>query len=324
MSGNRQKKTICGLVALVGPPNTGKSTLLNRLLGQKITIVSPKPQTTRNRVLGIFNEPDCQIIFLDTPGLHQARNQLNREMVKTARNAMAEVDVVAYMIDVTVPTTAGSSGQRAEAARLLQNVGLPTLLLCNKIDRIEKEKLLPIIAVWQEVYPFKAIIPISATRGEGLDILLKQLRHLLPQGPKLFPEDIPTDASERFISSEIIREKIMMFTKDELPYATAVIIDHFRENPVQNLTTIHATILVEKDSQKGIIIGNRGAMLQKIGQAARHTIAAMLGVKVLLKLWVKVQKNWTGNPRTLRELGIREGDSRQLSVVSNQKLHPDD
>jgi len=311
MMGDHQKQTTCGFVALVGPPNTGKSTLLNALLGQKIAIVSPKPQTTRNRILGICNQPDCQIIFLDTPGLHQARSQLNREMVKIARNAMTEVDVVAHMIDVTAQTTTNSSQLMTETARLLRNVGRPTLLLCNKIDRIEKEKLLPLIAAWQEVYPFAAIVPLSALKGEGLDILLKQLRHLLPQGPKIFPEDIPTDASERFVCSEMIREKIMLFTEDELPYSTAVIIDHFQENPDQNLTTIHTTILVEKDSQKGIIIGSRGSMLQKIGQAARHEMAAMLGARVLLKLWVKVQKNWTGNPRILRELGIQETEGKR-------------
>lgn len=306
MNRDQHEQITCGFVALVGPPNAGKSTLLNSLLGQKISIVSPKPQTTRNRILGVFNEADCQIVFLDTPGLHQARSRLNSEMVKIARNTVSEVDVVAYMIDVTAPEAENRPEKRKEAARLLQWANRPALLLCNKIDRISKEKLLPLIAAWQDAYPFAAIIPLSALTGEGQDILLSELRSLLPRGPRLFPEDIPTDASERFICAEIIREKIMLLTRDELPYSTAVVIEHFRENPARNLTTIHATIMVEKDSQKGIIIGKKGAMLRRIGQAGREEIEVMLGRQVLLKLWVKVQKNWTGNIRILRELGIQE------------------
>lgn len=299
----------CGFVALVGPPNAGKSTLLNNLLGQKISIVSPKPQTTRNRVLGVYNRPERQIVFLDTPGLHQARSRLNSEMVKIARSTIGEVDVVAYMIDVSAPEADSRPEQREQVGRLLRRAGLPALLLCNKIDRVEKEKLLPIIAAWQESYPFTAIIPLSALKGEGQEALLKELSRHLPRGPRLFPEDMPTDASERFICGEIIREKIMLLTRDELPYSTAVLIDRFREEPgtPAPLTTIDATILVEKNSQKGIIIGHRGQMLKQIGQSARREIEAMLGNKVLLKLWVKVQKNWTGNLRVLRELGIHEG-----------------
>ena len=301
MHNDSAQEIACGFVALVGPPNAGKSTLLNRLLGQKISIVTPKPQTTRNRILGVVNGDDHQLILLDTPGLHRARNPLNSEMVKIARNTASEVDVVAYMIDVTL---ADSAEQRREAAKLLEGAGKPALLLCNKIDRIGKEQLLPLIAAWQEVYPFKAIIPISALSGEGSGIFLAEARRLLPQGPRLFPEDIPTDASERFICGEIIREKIMLLTKDELPYSVAVVIEQFLEEPGRNLTTIHATIMVEKDSQKGIIIGNRGTMLQRIGQSSRRDIEALLGVKVLLKLWVKVQKNWTANRRILQELGF--------------------
>ncbi|ADH85215.1 GTPase Era [Desulfurivibrio alkaliphilus] len=297
----------CGFVALVGPPNAGKSTLLNNLLGQKISIVSPKPQTTRNRVLGVFNQPTRQIVFLDTPGLHQGRSRLNSEMVKIARRTVSEVDAVAYMIDVSSPEADSRPEQRRQAGQLLQRANLPALLLCNKIDQVGKEKLLPVIAAWQEVYPFAAIIPLSALSGEGQETLLDELTRLLPRGPRLFPEDIPTDASERFLCGEIIREKIMLLTRDELPYSTAVLIDRFREESAPPLTTIDATIIVEKNSQKGIIIGNRGRMLQQIGRSARREIEAMLGTKVLLKLWVKVQKNWTGNMRVLQELGIHEG-----------------
>lgn len=300
MHNDPDQEIACGFVALVGPTNAGKSTLLNRLLGQKISIVTPKPQTTRNRILGVVNGTDHQMILLDTPGLHRARNPLNSEMVKIARNTVKEVDAVAYMIDASQP----DGEHRREAAELLHGAGKPALLLCNKIDRIGKEKLLPLIAAWQEVYPFTAIIPLSALNGEGSEIFLTQARRLLPQGPRLFPEDLPTDASERFICGEIVREKIMLLTKDELPYSVAVVIEQFLEEPARNLTTIHATIMVEKDSQKGIIIGNRGSMLQRIGQTARRDIEALLGVKVLLKLWVKVQKNWTANRRVLQELGF--------------------
>ncbi|HET98749.1 MAG TPA: GTPase Era [Desulfurivibrio alkaliphilus] len=300
MRNDPDQEIACGFVALVGPPNAGKSTLLNRLLGQKISIVTPKPQTTRNRVLGVANGPGYQLILLDTPGLHRARNPLNSEMVKIARNTVKEVDAVAYMIDAGSP----DGEHRREAAELLRGAGKPALLLCNKIDRIGKEKLLPLISAWQEVYPFQAIIPISAMNGEGCEIFLDQASRLLPMGPKLFPDDLPTDASERFICGEIIREKIMLLTKDELPYSVAVVIESFSEEPERNLTTIHATIMVEKDSQKGIIIGSKGSMLQRIGQTARREIEALLGVKVLLKLWVKVQKNWTANRRVLQELGF--------------------
>ncbi|MFH7320284.1 GTPase Era [Desulfurivibrio sp. D14AmB] len=300
MHNDPAQEIACGFVALVGPPNAGKSTLLNRLLGQKISIVTPKPQTTRNRILGVVNGPGYQLILLDTPGLHRARTPLNSEMVKIARNTVKEVDAVAYMIDAGLP----DSEHQREAAELLRGAGKPALLLCNKIDRIGKERLLPLISAWQEVYPFQAIIPVSAMNGEGCEIFLDQASRLLPTGPRLFPDDLPTDASERFICGEIIREKIMLLTKDELPYSVAVVIEGFSEEPERNLTTIHATIMVEKDSQKGIIIGNKGSMLQRIGQTSRREIEALLGVKVLLKLWVKVQKNWTANRRVLQELGF--------------------
>lgn len=294
-----EQDVACGFVALIGPPNAGKSTLLNRLLGQKIAIVTPKPQTTRNRILGVVNGNDYQLILLDTPGLHQAKTPLNNEMVKIARSTAAEVDAIAYLVDVDAP---GAPAQRREAAKLLREAGKPALLLCNKIDRIAKAELLPLIAAWQEVYDFTAVIPISALTGEGCEILLAEARKLLPQGPQLFPEDIPTDASLRFICGEIIREKIMLLTREELPYSVAVVVDRFSEE--ERLTTIDATILVEKSSQKGIIIGGKGAMLRQVGEAARRDMEKLLGGKVLLKLWVKVQKNWTANQRVLRELGF--------------------
>lgn len=290
----------CGIVALIGPPNVGKSTLLNSLLGQKISIVSPKPQTTRNRVAGIINGPGHQIVLLDTPGLHKARTPLNQEMVRIALGSLADVDLIIFMVDVTMPLPE-RSGSPVEC---LQGVQQPVLLLLNKIDLIDKNKLLPIIAAYGEIHPFHAILPVSAMKADGTDLVMEKLRDLLPVGPRLYPEDIPTDASERFIVGEMIREKIFLLTGQEVPYATAVTIESFKEDPEKGLVTIHATIHVEKSSQKGIIIGKGGSKLQQIGQAARMDMERLLDQRVMLKLWVKVQKDWTSNKNFLRELGF--------------------
>lgn len=287
------------MVAIVGPPNAGKSTLMNSLLGQKISIVTPKPQTTRNRILGIVNEPDYQILLLDTPGLHKAREPLNLEMVKIAQESLAEVDVILFLIDVALPLP---DKNLAAVKEYLSETRTPAILVLNKIDLAEKEKLLPMIKVYEEIYPFSAIIPLSALRGTGVEALIKEVVQLLPTGPRLYPEDIPTDATERFIVGEIIREKIFLLTGQEVPYSTAVTVDSFKENQRTGLVTIHATIIVEKDSQKGIIIGKGGKMLVQVGRNARHDIEALLGQRLLLKLWVKVRKNWTKDLRFIREL----------------------
>jgi len=287
-----------GMVALVGPPNVGKSTLLNCLLGQKISIVSPKPQTTRNRILGIVNEPGCQIVLLDTPGLHKGTIPINVEMARIARETLGEVDVIVFMVDASQPPPKPGS----DLTECLSGRQVPAILLINKMDLLKREKLLPLIAAYQGLHDFVAIIPVSALRAEGADQLLDELVRLLPEGPRLFPEDIPTDASVRFIAAETIREKVFLLTGEEIPYSTAVVIDRFQEE--ERLVTIDATIILEKDSQKGMVIGKKGAKLKEIGTAARLDIEEMLQVKVMLKLWVKVKKNWTKNSSFLKELGL--------------------
>ena len=287
-----------GIVAIVGPPNAGKSTLLNGLLGQKISIVTPKPQTTRNRIVGILNQADYQIVLLDTPGLHKARQPLNLEMVKIAMESLAGVDVILFLLDISLPLPE----KNAAAVEYLQNSQSPAILVLNKIDLQDKETLLPMIEAYRKLYPFAAIVPISALFDNGTDILLQETLKHLPIGPRLYPEDIPTDSTERFIVAEMIREKIFLLTSQEIPYATAVTVDSFKEDEHKKLVTIHATIYVEKGSQKGIIIGRKGAMLTSIGKNARYDIEELLDRKVLLKLWVKVRKNWTSDLRFIREL----------------------
>lgn len=287
-----------GFVALVGPPNAGKSTLLNTLLGQKISIVSARPQTTRNRILGILNGPDYQIVLLDTPGLHQARRPLNAAMVRIAQETLAEVEVILFLVDATLPPPP----KEQAPTRYLENATTSAILLLNKIDLLPKEKILPLLAAYGEMYPFAAVIPISAVTRDGVDRLLAEVLARLPEGPRLYPEDIPTDATERFIVAEIIREKVYLLTGQEIPYSTAVVIDSFKEEPQR--VTIHATIVLEKPSQKGIVIGRGGAKLKAIGQQARREIEELLAQRVDLRLWVKVRKNWTKDERFLRELGF--------------------
>jgi len=293
-----EKQVKSGLVALIGPPNVGKSTLLNSLLGQKISIVSPKPQTTRNKILGIVNGDDYQIIILDTPGIHTARSPLNQEMVKIAVSSLSDVDVIVFMIDISFPLP----NKISEATGHLKNVGKPVILLVNKADLVAREKLLPILDAYKDVFPFHAMIPISALHQDGTDILLRELLQLLPTGPRLYPEDIPTDSTERFIAAEIIREKIFLLTTQEIPYSCAVVVDSFQED--EKRITIHATIFVERKSQKGIIIGKQGSMLKQIGQAARLELKELLGINVELKLWVKIRKDWSTDKLFLRELGL--------------------
>ncbi|MHB8810302.1 MAG: GTPase Era [Desulfobulbaceae bacterium] len=293
-----------GVVAIIGPPNAGKSTLLNHFLGQKIAIVTPKPQTTRNRILGVLSGDGYQVILLDTPGLHKPREMLNKEMVRIALDTLAEADVVLFLADATVREPERLARLGKEFAAYLQRVSCPVVLALNKMDRLDKTGLLPLIDWYRALHPFAAVVPISALLGEGTGLLLEELVRLLPEGPQYYPDDIPTDATERFIAAEIIREKVFLLTRDEVPYSTAVLIDSFQEATEGRPVVIHATILVEQPSQKGIIIGQQGRMLAQIRKKAIPDIEEMLGRRVTLRLWVKVKKKWTSNEQILRELGL--------------------
>lgn len=300
-----EKEFLSGMVAIVGPPNAGKSTLMNHFLEQKISIVSPKPQTTRNRIAGIVNNEHYQIVFLDTPGLHTSREPLNVEMVRVAMESLSEVDLVLFLIDVKMnPPEKMRKEKTEELTAYFQQLKSPAILVLNKIDLIDRRQLLPLIQSYAQIYPFHAILPIAAIDGNGTSELLSQILSCLSPGPQYFPDDIPTDATERFLCGEIIREKVFLQTGQEIPYSTAVLIDSFREDEEKGLITIHASIVLEKESQKGIVIGKGGQKLKSIGTSARKDIENLVGCKVLLKLWVKVVKNWSQNKRFLKELGL--------------------
>lgn len=293
-----------GVVTIIGPPNAGKSTLLNHFLGQKIAIVTPKPQTTRNRILGILTGDSYQIILLDTPGLHKPREHLNREMVRIALATLAEADVVLFLVDTHIDEPHQLEKLAGEFCEYLDEATAPVVLALNKIDVVDKSRLLPLIEWYRDFFPFAAVVPISALLGDGADTLMGQLVGLLPEGPQYYPDDIPTDATERFIVAEIIREKVFLLTKEEVPYSTAVMIDSFQESDNDKPVVIHATILVERPSQKGIVIGKKGAMLAEIRKKAVPDIEELLDHRVTLRLWVKVKKKWTRNEHILRELGL--------------------
>lgn len=287
-----------GFVAIIGRPNVGKSTLLNRIVGQKIAITTPKPQTTRNRILGIQNLDHAQVLYVDTPGIHAARSPLNRYMVDQARSACLDVDVILWLVEADRPVD-----RDPMIPRLLEKSKRPILLVINKIDTVLKEQLLPLIKAYCKICPFASVVPISALKGDGVDALLAEIPTLLPEGPRYFPEDQLTDVPERFIVAEMIREQIMLRTKDEVPYSVAIVVERFQENPVRNMIGISAVINVERDSQKGILVGKGGIMVRQIGQAARKEIERMLGVKVHLELFVRVQKNWASSGRMMKEFG---------------------
>jgi GTP-binding protein Era len=287
-----------GFVSIVGAPNGGKSTLLNRILGEKISITSQKPQTTRNRILGVSHRDSAQIVFIDTPGIHRAKGELNIRIVDAAMAALKDVDVVLLVVDAASPDP---DAERI-LSKTLKQVKRPVLLALNKIDLVEKPPLLSLIDSWAKVHPFTAILPISAKKGTQVDTLLKEVEALLPEGPPYFPEDSLTDLPQRFIAAEIIREKVFRLTGQEIPYATAVTVDSFTRKK-KDLTTIYASIHVERDSQKGIVIGKSGAKLKQIGEEARKDLERMLETRVFLKLFVRVQKNWSRDTKALQQFG---------------------
>ncbi|MCC6543007.1 MAG: GTPase Era [Nitrospirae bacterium] len=290
-----------GFVSIIGRPNVGKSTLLNAILGEKVSIVSDKPQTTRNRILGISTHPGTQVIFIDTPGIHKPKHKLNEYMVKTALHTLDEVDIVLYM------TEAGESiggGDRYIIERL-QDVKKPVLLLINKIDLVQKGLLLPLIDEFSRLYNFVEIFPVSALRGDNVSVLYESIVSRLPEGPQYFPDDAVTDQPMRFIAAELVREKIFQLTYEEIPYSIAVGIEEFGEDKEKNMVFIRAVIFVDKDSQKGIVIGKGGTKLKKVGQLAREELEAIMGIKVFLELWVKVKSGWRGDDMILRMLGYK-------------------
>lgn len=292
-----------GFISIIGRPNAGKSTLLNALLGEKLAIVSDKPQTTRNVIRGVKNLKDCQIVFIDTPGIHKARGLLNEYMVREALSALRDVDGIVYMVEADRKP----SDDDMFIIEGLKRLKCPVILGINKVDKVDKQRLLPLIERYSKLFEFREIVPLSALKGDGVELLTGIIAGLLPEGPKYFPEEILTDQPERFIAAEMIREKVFLFTEEEVPYSVAVSIDTFDEKKGKGLISISATINVERDSQKGIIIGKRGAMLKKIGTEARKDIEDLLGSRVYLELFVRVQQEWTKKPGALKGFGYTSG-----------------
>ena len=293
-----------GFVALIGRPNVGKSTLLNYLVGQKVAIMSPQPQTTRNKISGIYTDDQEQIVFIDTPGIHKPKNKLDDFMDKSSYSALDEVDVVLFMVE---PEPAGKGDQYI--AELLKKIKKPVFLVINKIDKVHPDKLLSIIDSYKNLGDFAEIVPISASQGNNVSELIKTIAKYLPEGPQFYDADQLTDRPEYFIVAELIREQVLKLTHEEVPHATAVVVDRMRDHEGGKLQ-VEATIYVERPGQKGIIIGKKGQMLKQIGIAARQEIEALLGEKVNLRLWVKVQKNWRSDPAFLKSIGYNAKELR--------------
>ena len=289
------------MISIVGRPNVGKSTLTNALVGEKIAIVTNKPQTTRNRICAVLNRGECQYVFMDTPGLHKARTRLGEYMVGVVKESVADVDAVMLLIE-PIPHV---GGPEAELIARIRALGVPAVLVINKIDTVKKEELLSVMQVYQAECDFQAIVPISAKNGDGVEELLNVLAAFLPEGPQLFPDDMITDQPERQVCAEIIREKLLLCLEKEIPHGTAVELSKFSERE-NGIIDIDATIYCEKASHKGIIIGKNGAMLKKISTLARKDIEAFMGTKVFLETWVKVKENWRDNLNFIRDVGYRD------------------
>jgi GTPase len=292
-----------GFAAIVGRPNVGKSTLVNQIVGQKVAIVSDKPQTTRNRILAVVNRPGGQVVLFDTPGIHKPMHRMNERMVDSAVKSLGQVDVAAWVVDVTESYGPGDKYVRD----LLKESGRKVVLALNKVDAIPKPKILAIIEQYRHLLDFADVVPVSALNGDNVDVLASRLLAHLPEGEPLYPDDFLTDLPERFFVAEMVREKILRMTRDELPYSTGVVVDSFQEGP--DIVRIEASIFVERDTQKAIVIGKGGSMLKAIGTAARHDIEAFLEAKVFLGLFVKVREKWREDAATLEEMGL--GDRRK-------------
>ncbi len=296
------KKHYSGFAAVVGRPNVGKSTLTNHLIGEKIAIMSDRPQTTRNKIMCIMNTEDAQIMFLDTPGIHKPHHKLGEYMVRTAENTLREVDVILFVVDAAEKRGAGEE----YILELLRKVKTPVILVVNKIDKLQdKDKLFKIIADYSQCYNFAAVVPVSALEDTEFPGLVAEITKHLPEGPSYFPDDMITDQPERVIAAEMIREKILLLTRDEIPHSIAVEVEEFKERDNDDVY-IRATIFVERDSQKGIVIGAKGSLLKKIGQQARTDIEGLLGCRVYLDLWVKVKADWRNKDKALKQFGYND------------------
>lgn len=290
-----------GFVAIVGRPNVGKSTLMNHMVGQKVAIMSDKPQTTRNKIQGILTNDHGQIIFIDTPGIHKPKSKLGDFMMKIADNALKEVDVILFLVDATEKL---GSGEEFIIERL-RLTNTPVFLVINKIDKVHPESLLPLIALYKANYNFAEIIPVSALKGNNVEPLIDTILKYLPEGPFYYPEDQHTDHPERFIATELIREKALHLLREEVPHSIAVVIEEYKERERGNVY-VHATIYCERNSQKGILIGKQGKMLKEIGKRARIDMENLFGTKVFLELWVKVKNDWRNEERLLKNFGYQE------------------
>jgi GTPase len=294
-----------GFVSIVGRPNVGKSTFLNRVIGQKIAIMSDKPQTTRNKVQGVLTQNNSQTIFIDTPGIHKPKHKLGEFMLKVSRNALKEVDIIMFMVNAEQEIGKGDEF----IIDMLEGNKTPVFLVINKIDQIHPDQLAGIIDSYKDKFNFAEIIPISALQGNNVDQLLTTIEKYLPEGPQYYPADQVTDHPERFIISEMVREKVLHLTREEIPHSIAVVIDKIkRDEENENMIRVQATIMVERDSQKGIVIGKKGALLKQVGTEARKDIEMLLGSKVFLELWVKVQKDWRNKQAHLRDFGFRDDE----------------
>ena len=292
-----------GFVSIIGRPNVGKSTFLNRIIGQKIAIMSDKPQTTRNKIQGVYTENDAQVVFIDTPGIHKPKHKLGDFMVKMAQTTIKEVDIVLFMVNAEE----GFGRGEEFIIEKLQETKQPVFLVINKIDQVHPEQLLELIDQYRKLHEFAEIVPISALDGNNVEALIGAIKKYLPEGPQYYPDNQVTDHPERFIIAELIREKVLHLTREEVPHSVAVVIDAIQKRE-GGAVYVNATIIVERPSQKGIVIGKQGKMLKEVGKRARFDIEALLGSKVFLEVWVKVQKDWRNKMSQLRDLGFREDE----------------